>query len=181
MTDAASVKAANNPQKVEPRNELCDFATIVKEAVNALDEMITSKSLKIRFDLPQGGCEIFGTCDHLRYLVRNLVVNAIQVTPNGKAVCVTVDRKRDRVRLAVRDEGPGIQESWIPHLFKVYYRGKTAKNSGVPGDEPGLPTAKAIVESHNGKIHVRNLASGGAEFLVVLPSNPHSGTQRLPD
>ena len=171
MTDADSIKAANDPQEVEPRNELCDFVTIVKEVVNDLDEMITSKSLKIRFDLPPGGCEIFGTCDHLRYLVRNLVVNAIQATPDGKAVCVTVNRKRDRVRLAVRDEGPGIAEDWIPHVFKVYYRGKTAKNSGVPGDEPGLPTAKAIVESHNGKIRARNLSGGGAEFLVILPAN----------
>ena len=74
----------------------------------------------------------------------------------------------DELRLEVADNGPGIPDSQLPHLFERFYQGDSSDHRGVG---VGLSIAKAIVEAHGGKIGVAN-GNPGAVFYFTLPRAP---------
>jgi two-component system sensor histidine kinase BaeS len=104
----------------------------------------------------------------------NLLTNALNYTPKGGEVTVrTMSRRRenrDWVGFSVRDNGPGINEEDLPHLFDRFYRGQAGLQSGAPGTGLGLSIVKQVVEHHGGRIEVANSTNGhGAVFTVWLP------------
>lgn len=91
--------------------------------------------------------------------------NAIEHTPQGSAVTITV---RDRIRslmLEVRDEGCGIKEDELPCLFERFHRG----NYGKAGYGIGLSMAGDILKAHHGSIQAANRKEGGACFCLEVP------------
>ena len=74
------------------------------------------------------------------------------------------------IAIIVQDNGPGINEDDLPHLFERFYRGRAGRETGAPGTGLGLAIVKKIVERHNGFIEVKNVARGhGAVFTIWLP------------
>jgi signal transduction histidine kinase len=73
----------------------------------------------------------------------------------------------------VEDEGPGIPEDDLPHIFKDFFRASNV--SSIPGVGLGLSIAKKIVEAHNGQIFVENLSNEqekkGTRFTIIMPLN----------
>ena len=109
---------------------------------------------------------VTGDPARLRQLVMILVDNAIRHTPSGGHVAVAVRSDPMGATLTVDDDGPGIREEDLPHVFERFYRAP-----GAPGGGTGLGLAIAhwIVERHGGRIAVANRPSGGAAFAVRLP------------
>jgi two-component system, OmpR family, sensor histidine kinase BaeS len=109
-----------------------------------------------------------GDEERLTQVAVNLVVNALRHTPPGTRITVRTGVQDDRPYLEVADNGPGIDERDLPHLFDRFYRGSAvgaASGSGI-----GLAVASELVRAHGGRITVTNGAAGGASFRVVLPS-----------
>ena len=96
-------------------------------------------------------------------LLKNLLENAIQHSPVGGVVGVTVDGDR----LCVRDEGPGIAAGELPKLFTRFWRGATRRNDGAG---LGLSICKEIAAAHQWEISARNTGHG-AEFVVSFRVN----------
>jgi two-component system sensor histidine kinase QseC len=96
-------------------------------------------------------------------LLKNLLENAIQHSPVGGVVGVTVDGDR----LCVRDEGPGITAGELPKLFTRFWRGATRRNDGAG---LGLSICKEIAAAHQWEISARNTGHG-AEFVVSFRVN----------
>lgn len=116
---------------------------------------------------------VIGDADRIRQLVRNLLSNALQHTPLGTPIHVTVSTHAEngsapRVTLAVADEGPGIPSDVREHLFERFYQGAPIRRRG---NGLGLAIARAIVEAHSGTIQLRDPRNGtGSEFVVILPA-----------
>ena len=72
--------------------------------------------------------------------------------------------------LQVQDEGSGIPEKDVPFIFDKYYRGVQTEGK-QHGAGLGLALVKAIVEAHEGEVSAQNVPSGGALFVVELPSS----------
>jgi len=126
--------------------------------------------LEIDPDIPA----VFGYEDQLRRVFYNLLDNAIKYTPhNGQVeMLIRLGPNPNRVRILVRDTGPGIVPEHITHVFERFYRvdasthrHKTARGSGL-----GLAIAKSIVESHGGDIGVSSQVKNGTTFWVDLPT-----------
>lgn len=100
--------------------------------------------------------------------IANLLKNAIEVSPAGGAVTAVWERTPIFVRLKISDQGPGIPEQHLPHIFKKFYR----VGSGGSGVGLGLPLAKSIVEKHGGILSAGNDPAGGAVFFLTLPIQP---------
>ncbi len=111
--------------------------------------------------------QVLGDADRLKQLLLNLVDNAIQHTPAGGTVTLSLYREGSWACLAVADTGPGIAPEDLPHIFERYYRGKAAGRRSGMG--LGLPIARWVAEEHGGQIVVEAPPGGGSTFVVRLP------------
>lgn len=113
---------------------------------------------------------VMGDRDRLKQVMLNLIGNAIQYTPAGGQVSVSLRRAGERAQLIVRDNGMGITAGDLPHIFERFYRGeKSRKRSQGSGFGLGLSIAYWIVRNHGGTIEVNSEEGKGATFCVWLP------------
>jgi signal transduction histidine kinase len=107
--------------------------------------------------------------DHAEVLCSNLVMNALQHTADGGHIAVRVGTRGEEVELRVIDDGEGIPEVALPHVFERFYRADTSRSRRSGGAGLGLSICKAIVERVNGRIEVRSTVGAGTEVTVTLP------------
>jgi signal transduction histidine kinase len=108
----------------------------------------------------------------LSQVFTNLLTNAINYTPAGGLITVSVGYQRydnqDWATFTVRDTGPGISAIDRPHLFDRFYRGEAGRKSGAPGTGLGLAISDKIVDQLGGSITVDSVPGHGAAFTVWL-------------
>lgn len=116
---------------------------------------------------------VWGNQTQLSQLVNNLVANAINYNlAGGRIVVETFLHSESLVCLCVSDDGIGIDEEELPHLFDRFYRGQRTGQSNIPGTGLGLAIVKEIVELHQGQIEVSSKLDEGTQFSVYLPVAP---------
>ena len=98
----------------------------------------------------------------------NLLSNAINYTPEGGSVCVYNDMTDHEVKIFVSDNGVGIPEADLNHIFERFYRVDKSRHKETGGIGVGLTIAKSIVESHGGTIEVRSQLNEGSTFIITL-------------
>jgi PAS domain S-box-containing protein len=109
----------------------------------------------------------------LEQIFGNLIGNAIRYAGrDGNPLEIGGERNGDRVRLYVRDHGPGIEQEESSRIFEVFYRGTASKKS--PGTGIGLATVQKISRLYMGKAWVEETAGGGSTFLVELQDGPNT-------
>lgn len=110
----------------------------------------------------------------LERAMQNLVDNACKFAPSGPVEVVVAAGE-----VCVRDHGPGLIESDIPHLFDRFYRSVAMRST--PGSGLGLSIAKSVADAHGGSVFARNAANGGAELGFTLPlTAPEPGPEPGP-
>lgn len=110
-----------------------------------------------------------GDRDRLKQVILNLVANAIQYTPQGGEVFLSLKRIGEQARLIVRDTGPGIPADDLPYIFERFYRAeKSRTRSKTSGFGLGLSITKWIVEQHGGQIKVESKEGEGTSFVIWL-------------
>jgi two-component system OmpR family sensor kinase len=108
--------------------------------------------------------------DQTKQVLLNLVENAIKYTPEGGEVKIeAVGNYGDHVRISVSDNGPGIPEKDLPHIFERFYRVDKSRSRALGGSGLGLSIAQSIVQAHHGQITVRSKEGVGTTFDVYLP------------
>ncbi|MGB5632994.1 MAG: HAMP domain-containing sensor histidine kinase [Waterburya sp.] len=136
-----------------------------------------------------------GDWDYLSRLFTNLIANAIEHTDNAeelteaavevelalikpvsKTMRVREVQSQFKLQVKVKDNGKGIPESALPHIFDRFYRGDPARSPqreiNIPtGAGLGLAIAKAIVENHQGEIQVESILEQGTTFTITLPQS----------
>ncbi|OLS28176.1 MAG: Sporulation kinase E [Candidatus Heimdallarchaeota archaeon LC_2] len=120
-------------------------------------------------------------------LINNIVINAVQSMPEGGTIKIEVSEinilsgsnlplnKGKYVKIVIQDEGIGIKEEALPHIFDPYYTTKST-GSGL-----GLATSYSIVKRHNGYIEVESKEGKGATFTIFLPLSDSKETMEIED
>jgi len=112
---------------------------------------------------------VTGDRDRLKQVLLNLVANAIQYTPPGGDIFLSLSRLGEQARIIVRDTGPGIPAQDLPHIFDRFYRAeKSRTRSMTSGFGLGLSIAHWIVEHHGGQIKVESKEGKGTTFVIWL-------------
>lgn len=110
-----------------------------------------------------------GDRDRLKQVLLNLVANAIQYTPQGGDIFLSMKKINEQARIIVRDTGPGIPAEDLPHIFDRFYRAeKSRTRSTSSGFGLGLSIAHWIVEHHGGQIKVESKEGKGTTFAIWL-------------
>ena len=114
-------------------------------------------------DLPS----IIGDEDYLSDALQQIIDNACRFTLDGGKIDVTAENAEDHIQITIRDNGPGISQEVLPHIFETFWRQDSAHST--PGFGLGLPIAQKIIERHGGTITVESQEGQGATFRVNLP------------
>ena len=165
MVEDLLLLARSDSGAVELERMPVDFGDVVADGSGALAKPAADRGVRVEVD-PQP-VVVTGDSARLRQLVMILVDNAIQHSPSGGRVGVVLRSDASGATLTVDDDGPGIRDEDLPHVFERFYRAP-----GAPGGGTGLGLAIAawIVDRHGGRIAVSNRPGGGARFLVWLPA-----------
>lgn len=99
----------------------------------------------------------------------NLLENAVKYSPPGTVVTLSVDIVGDGIRVVVVDQGMGVQEEDLPHLFEPFFRSDRSRSRRTGGVGLGLTLCKRIIEAHGGKISAQLNQEGGLMFSFELP------------
>lgn len=146
-----------------------DVNALVREVVAKLEYLARSKNIEIRAEL-EPLFSIRMDVDLIRQVLQNLIENAIKYSPEGSSILVTSEERDGHIVVQVADQGPGIPEDELPHIFMKFYRSRNAKGSSIKGSGLGLYLAKYFVELHKGRVSVDSTLGQGSTFTVELPT-----------
>jgi two-component system OmpR family sensor kinase len=126
-----------------------------------------------QLDLPDEPVVVTGDPLRLHQVLANLLANAGTHTPPGTRVTVGLAADRDRARLTVADNGPGIPPDLLPEVFNRFARADTSRSRAAGSTGLGLAIVAAVVETHFGTVEVAS-QPGHTVFTVTLPLAAHS-------
>lgn len=147
-----------------------DLVTVVDAALDAVRPAMEAKEIKIGTIIDANLKMISGDPDRLQQVIWNLLSNAAKFTPNGGRVEISVSQTTAHVQIQVKDNGPGVDLKFLPHVFERFRQadGSTTRTHGGLG--LGLAIVRHLVELHGGTITVENREDGhGAIFTIQLP------------
>lgn len=162
--------------QIKPQMELIDFKRIVSHIVDrfefTLENDASKKAYSIKRQFTPRELYLEIDQDRMTQVIDNIMSNAVKYSPDGGEIVVSVTDHQDRVILSISDEGLGIPQKDIPHLFKRFYRVDKARSRDQGGTGLGLAISKEVVELHNGRIWVESAENKGSTFFVELPYTP---------
>ena len=162
-TLAAAEAAGLRPR--EDRVDLADVATSAADLLRPLaDDRGTTLTAKAR------PAAVIGDTDRLHQIAVNLIANAVKFTPAGGAITISTSSDEVSACLEIVDNGPGIPEQELPHVFERFWRG--ANGDKATGSGIGLAVVAELVAAHHGTVSAGNVPGGGARFRITLPTAP---------
>ena len=156
---------------------ICD---VVEAALVTARPAAAERGVRLTSEIEDRDCLVDADANRMQQVIGNLLSNAIKFTPTGKHVDLRVDRDDARLRIKVKDEGEGIEPSFLPYVFDRLRQGESSnKRSGLG---LGLAIARHIVDLHHGEISAESEGIGhGASFIVDLPVRAAAPAVREPD
>ena len=156
--------------RLEQGYEACDVLEIVADVIHEFKEHALAQRVALVLTTEKEIKPVHGNREQLRCAISHLVDNAIKYSPENRKVQVTVVFEADNVLVMVRDEGKGISEVDLPHIFDKFYRGQN--NSSTAGTGLGLALVEAISRAHGGRVWAESSANDGSAFFLQLPTLP---------
>jgi len=142
-----------------------DIDKLIITIANIFSRKITNN--RISFIFSPSGEEKILYCNHgeIQQVMLNLISNSIDAVCGNKfkKITVTTNKDNDHIILKIKDNGSGIKDEDINHIFDEFFTTKK-KGHGI-----GLSTTKRIIEKHNGEIKVTSQPDIGTEFIIYLP------------
>lgn len=108
--------------------------------------------------------------NRIKEVVRILLDNALKYTPKGKRISIGAEKNNRSIFISVTDEGMGIGEEDIEHIFDRFYRTDKARNHTKGDHGLGLSIARLIIADHGGKIEISSKLGEGSRFTIILPA-----------
>jgi signal transduction histidine kinase len=156
------LRSARSRNEAAPVTEL---SSIVEESAARWLDQFELKHIHLEVEAETAYAAIWS--EEVQCLVDNFLNNALKVSPSGSNCKVVLENVDGSAVLRVEDEGPGIPENLLNHVFERFTRGESSRNRASGGFGIGLSVCKNIVDSRGGTITAENLRKG-AEFKVEL-------------
>lgn len=151
-------------------NEELDLKTVVAEAVEQVQPLITAKQQALVTQVPDETFFVKGDRTRLTQVVTNLLNNAAKYTPEGGNITVQINAYQEQVEVTAKDTGIGIAPDLLPHVFELFTQAERSADRSQGGLGLGLALVKSLVELHGGAVAAKSSGiSQGSEFSISLP------------
>ena len=143
---------------------------LIERIQSTFGRQFEDKNIQLVTDVETGLPNLFVDKDRIIQVLTNLAGNALQYTPNGGKVSISVRREKSEILFAVKDTGIGISTEQLTFIFNRFYRTDKSRNRASGGSGIGLTIAKALVQAHQGKIWAESNGEGkGSTFSFLIP------------
>jgi signal transduction histidine kinase len=149
--------------------EVVDITSTCEMAVARISELANAREVKIEFDSSEVVLMRADPSD-LELVWLNLLENAVQYSSRGSNVSVTLTSGAETAQVCVADDGWGIPEPELKHIFDRFRRGDPSRARSTGGFGLGLAIAKSIVQAYKGSIHAESKIGEGTRITVTLPT-----------
>jgi signal transduction histidine kinase len=156
--------------QMELKHESIPVQQLVEVCVSRVRPVAERKRIAIIVRPVAGELQLSGDRELMEYACYNLLTNAVKYSPQRTEVTVTAGREQGHVRIAVQDQGIGMDSKEVKQIFRKFYRTRKAEESGEAGTGIGLSIVQQIVEQHGGQIEVTSKPGEGSCFTLVLPA-----------
>jgi histidine kinase len=138
--------------------------------VERMGVQFRDKSIVVSVDAAEGVPPARGDFDRFSQVLTNLLGNALQYTPEGGSVHVSVQRDHEAVRVSVRDSGVGLAPEDVERVFQRFYRVDKSRARASGGSGVGLTIARSLVEAQGGRMWAESPGLGrGSSFIFTAP------------
>lgn len=148
-----------------------EITPLIRKAVGEIEPLAMAKKIRLRVEDQEALPAVKMDRERMVQVLRNLLGNAVKFTLEGGEVKVSARREDDRLKVTVKDTGPGIPRENLASIFEKFQQGPL-KNPELrkKGTGLGLAIVKQIVTAHGGKVWVESELGQGSSFIFVLPS-----------
>ncbi len=172
ITDNILFLSKADNQILDLRKQRFDLNLFLRNVVDHLRFKAERGAITLNEKYWEHPIELFGDMNLLEQAFSNLIDNAIKYTPRGGSVTVRTEKDDPEIKVTISDNGTGIPEDEIPHIFDRFYRGEKEHERSV-GTGLGLAITQWIISANNGKIYVKSKVGAGSDFTVAFqPEEP---------
>jgi two-component system phosphate regulon sensor histidine kinase PhoR len=147
----------------------CALEPIVASIGHEMQQQLDSRRLRLELHAAEGAAAVEADPAKLHDILRNLIENAANYSPEDGVIEVTSRRVDGSIEIAVADRGPGIPDVDLPRIFERFYRVDRSRTRDPGGTGLGLAIVRHLAELHGGRVSAQNRTGGGAIVAVVLP------------
>lgn len=150
--------------------DMVDISSLTSSIVDRLTHSAKDKNQALIYEPTNKLPMIYGNSDRLEQVITNVITNAMKYTPDGGEIIVSSMYMYDSVTIKVKDNGIGIPQKDISHIFERFYRVDKARSREMGGTGLGLAIAKEIIEAHDGEISIKSSPGTGTEVMICIPA-----------
>jgi two-component system sensor histidine kinase BaeS len=162
--------ARSDAGRLTVRPQPTDVAALVEDAARTMRAQTEGSGQSLAETVQPGLPQVNVEPDRIRQVLVNLLTNAHEYSPQGARIGVEARALDAEVEIAVTDNGPGIPEDQLEHVFERFTRGDAGLTQRVGGTGLGLAISKSLVELHGGTISASSTLGAGSTFTVRLPA-----------
>ncbi len=158
-------------QSVEMNKEFFELDTLVRDISSTFKVEAEHKNLEIMYNTVNEMPPVYADKFQIERAVKNIVSNSIKYTPANGCIKIFVGNLYNEAYIKIEDNGIGIPEEDLSHIFERFYRVDKARSREQGGTGLGLSIAKEIIENHNGKITMESKVGEYTRVTIKLPIN----------
>jgi len=144
-----------------------DLVKIIYHSITVINHHLEINGITLIKDYPESTIGVYCNANKIQQALISLLINSIEAMPNGGKIILNIIQENNNIVLRIIDEGTGISDKDLPHIFDPFYSTKAASS----GTGLGLAVAYGIITNHKGKIVVEKTSNEGTTFKVVLQQN----------
>ena len=154
---------------VTPSVESFSLPELVQDIAQEFQIESERKNIELHVGVDAKARNTMGDIGLIQRVLENLVRNAIQFTPEGGDVTISITERPDTVAVSVSDSGPGIAAEDVPRIFDRFYRARDGEEARSDSSGLGLAIVKRILDLHDSRIQVISTLNAGTRFEFELP------------
>ncbi len=148
---------------------------IIEDSIQVIDHSVKMKALSLTTELDEENDLLQCDAGGIQQILVALVINSIEATSPGGKITIKTEymKEKDQLRIMVTDDGKGIPDEALPHIFEPFFSTKV-KSTGL-----GLSVVYGVVEQHAGTIDVASKVDQGTTFTITLPRTSHKSVGKI--
>jgi len=165
LQELSLAEAGKLPLHLQPVN----VGGLIEKVVEPVRNVAAMKNLALNFAMPVDIPLVNLDQDRISQVLLNILNNALQHTPEGGNINISVEVEGNNILFSIQDSGSGIPPDDLPYIFERFYRADKSRTRSGGGTGLGLAIAKGFVEAHGGRIWAENAPAGGSVFRFGIP------------